>query len=283
MTTVFLDHNPTAFAVLVDFLRYGRWFVPPAVNRHLVDRLAWDLLGEVVHTDAEANGEAPVPVANLAPRTDVKDGAVPAGDSIAQGRRGSNNSQASLAPPSYSLLPPSHTASSSRNVPPSSSPLQTLVNSVLLPLLATHSTRGHAAVNLIMAPRAVTKSAIVTAEFLEVKIPFEIVHLLQDKDMNAITLIGSDLVNVDGGSSSSAANLDALTCFPTLEFVMQTATRNYLCASLRGAAMHPVHAVKSSVVELTLRTCNEMGLYDSSRVEAVVLRVELHASEETSA
>ncbi|KXS15525.1 hypothetical protein M427DRAFT_155259 [Gonapodya prolifera JEL478] len=53
---VFLDHNPAAVEVVLDYLRYGELMVPPSVSDAAVGRVARDLLGFDITADRVGAG-----------------------------------------------------------------------------------------------------------------------------------------------------------------------------------------------------------------------------------
>ncbi|KAL1922687.1 uncharacterized protein VTP21DRAFT_10226 [Calcarisporiella thermophila] len=52
---IFLDHNSSAFAVVLDYIRYGRVFIPPDVSRQVVELILNDM--NIEYTEEDINKE----------------------------------------------------------------------------------------------------------------------------------------------------------------------------------------------------------------------------------
>ncbi|KAJ3007280.1 hypothetical protein HKX48_009226 [Thoreauomyces humboldtii] len=241
---VFLDHNPAAFAVLVDWMRYGEWFVPPSVDRKLVDVLAWELLK--VHVPiAEVMGGVTATSAQLACPSNTKlDRETSASSRSPSPNPSTVSAPAPSDPPSYSEVAPREASTTE------SSPLHVLLTVHLLPLVTAHRSRGHSSLNLILGSSQILRSSIVTSEFVHSHTPFEIVHVPDD----------FDLPTDDEG-------------LPTLQCLMQENVQKDVAREVQRMTGGGRTLALCTVEELTLRTCNDMGLYESSRLEAVVVRV----------
>ncbi|KAJ3292708.1 hypothetical protein HK104_005096 [Borealophlyctis nickersoniae] len=161
---VFVDANPQAFAVILDYLRYDRLLVPPSVCREVVQLQLQELDIPFAQMDQ-------LPIDQLEPPPSYRPST---GASMAMGTK-SDSTRVDI---------PTELARATQ------SKLNSLITNSLLPRLRTHASNGIHTLSFFFLPRNISKSAIVS-------------HLTNGSDAASATVefVTLDGTGVDGDVS----------------------------------------------------------------------------------
>ncbi|CAB4416883.1 unnamed protein product [Rhizophagus irregularis] len=242
---IFIDHNPLAFSVILDYLRYGKLLVPGNVAKEVIElqlkefRIPYD---NIVEDDNEEDnlpsyesiiGEFSAPYKDY--KNSLKDTVI-------------NNAIKRL---------------------------DTLIQDVILPYLKRHAKRGHQQVTFYLTPNVVTSKNI-TTELEHLTDPHEWIYLPYSSQSHSNRTFNSSFSY--STSSSKFFNSDKKEVvndneedLPDIQFLLQSNNLKKLQDFI--LAKSGVKKVVAKQVEVSCRTENEFGLFFTKSFEIIQIDV----------
>ncbi|CAG8668902.1 uncharacterized protein OCT59_010244 [Rhizophagus irregularis] len=242
---IFIDHNPLAFSVILDYLRYGKLLVPGNVAKEVIElqlkefRIPYD---NIVEDDNEEDnlpsyesiiGEFSAPYKDY--KNSLKDTVI-------------NNAIKRL---------------------------DTLIQDVILPYLKRHAKRGHQQVTFYLTPNVVTSKNI-TTELEHLTDPHEWIYLPYSSQSHSNRSFNSSFSY--STSSSKFFNSDKKEevndneeDLPDIQFLLQSNNLKKLQDFI--LAKSGVKKVVAKQVEVSCRTENEFGLFFTKSFEIIQIDV----------
>ncbi|CAG8504914.1 14498_t:CDS:2 [Ambispora leptoticha] len=231
---IFLDHNPLAFGVILDYLRYKRIMVPRDVAKEVVE-LQLREFGIPYESLSEEDATS---------YTDKQNGDdLPSYESVFRGVSSSVRDEKT-----HSLRDTVEIVARKR--------LDAMIQDVILPCLKRHAKRGHQQVAFYLTPHNVTPQTI-AGELTYSSIPHEWIYLPNSPLSNSSSSSYHSLSSF-GSSSSSLLQKQDEDELPDLRFLLQKDTLKRFEDLVKQRS--GVRKVDAKEVEVSVRTENEFGL-----------------------
>ncbi|RIA83448.1 hypothetical protein C1645_786383 [Glomus cerebriforme] len=244
---IFIDHNPLAFSVILDYLRYDKLLVPNNVAKEVIElqlkefRIPYD---EIVEFDNDVNDDDGLP------------------------SYGAIIGEFSAPYKDY------HDSLKETVINNAIKRLETLIQDVILPYLKRHAKRGHQQVTFYLTPNVVTSKNI-TTDLDHLTDPHEWIYLPYSSQSHSVRSFNSSFSYSTSSSTlfdkKEEVNDDNDDDLPDIQFLLQPNNLKKLQDFI--LAKSGVKKVIAKQVEVICRTENEFGLFSSKSFEIIQIDV----------